>query len=98
MQVEVGLRRKTLTLPFVLLQLYLPFSDLRFIYQLIKNDCRMMTMKKKYDISMSTIGMLYIHYLLVSVNQTILFQRDLNFVNLKCPLVELGNTCTVLLR
>ena len=60
LKAEKGLLQKTFTLPFVLMHLYLPFSDLRFIYKLfIKNDRRMMAVKNQYDISMSTIGMYF---------------------------------------
>ena len=55
--VEVGTRQKFWTLPFVLLQLYLPFSEIRFAYRLFKNDERVIDAKKYYDITMSTLGM-----------------------------------------
>ena len=55
--VEVGKRKKIWTLPFVLLQLYLPFSEIRFAYRLFKNDQSVIDVKKYYDITMSTLGM-----------------------------------------
>ena len=54
---EVGARQKFWTLPFVLLQLYLPFSEIRFAYRLFQNDHHVIDAKKKYDIKMSTLGM-----------------------------------------
>ena len=55
-KVEIGAKQKTWTLPIVLLQLYLPFCDLRFIYLLFINDHRVIAAKRKYDTTMSTIG------------------------------------------
>ena len=55
-KVEVEARQKVLTFPLVLMQLYLPFSDLRFAYQLLQNDYRVIAAKKNYDTTMSTIG------------------------------------------
>ena len=55
-KVEVGVQ-KIWTLPLVLMQLYLPYSDLRFAYQMYRNDQRVIAAKKKYDITMATIGM-----------------------------------------
>ena len=57
-KVEVGTKQKFWTLPFVLLQLYLPFSDLRFAYRLFQNDNRVIDAKKTYDITMTTLGMM----------------------------------------
>ena len=54
--VEVGVQ-KIWTLLLVLMQLYLPFSDLRFAYQILKNDNRVISAKKNYDITMATLGM-----------------------------------------
>ena len=55
-KVESGFRQKTLTLPLVISQLYLPFSELRFVYQLLKSDNHMVKNKRWYDANMSTIG------------------------------------------
>ena len=56
-KVEVGAQQKVWTLPIVLLQLYLPFCDMRFIYMLFTNNHCLIAAKKQYDITMSTIGM-----------------------------------------
>ena len=55
-KVEVGARQKLLTLPLVLMQLYLPFSDFRFAYQILRNDRRVIAAKKIYDTTMTTLG------------------------------------------
>ena len=55
-KVEVGVQ-KIWTLPLVLMQLYLPFSDFRFAYQILQNDRRVIAAKKNYDITMATLGM-----------------------------------------
>ena len=56
-KVEVGAQQKIWTLPFVLMQVYMPFSDLRFAYQIFKNDHRVIAAKKHYETTMSTLGM-----------------------------------------
>ena len=56
-KVEVGVRQKIYTLPFVLMQLYLPFSDIWFAYRVFQNDHRVIDAKKYYDITMTTLGM-----------------------------------------
>ena len=56
-KVEVGTRQKLLTFPLVLIQLYLPFSDFRFAYQILQNDRRVIAAKKFYEITMATLGM-----------------------------------------
>ena len=55
-KVEIG-AQKIWTLPFVLMQLYLPFSDIRFAYQILRNNPHVIAGKRKYDITMTTIGM-----------------------------------------
>ena len=55
-KVEVGVQ-KIWTLPLVLMQLYLPFSDLQFAYQILQNDQRVIAAKRNYDITMTTLGM-----------------------------------------
>ena len=55
-KVEVG-ALKIWTLPLVLMQLYLPFSDLRFAYQILQNDQSVIAVKQNYDRTMTTIGM-----------------------------------------
>ena len=54
-KVEVGVQ-KIWTLPLLLIQLYLPFSDLRFAYQILQNDRCVIAAKKHYDITMTTLG------------------------------------------
>ena len=53
---EFGVQ-KIWTLPLLLTQLYLPFSELRFAYQILQNDQRVIAAKNNYDITMSTLGM-----------------------------------------
>ena len=55
-KVEVGVQ-KIWTLPLVLMQLYLPFSDLQFAYKILRNDQRVIAAKKKFDTTMTTLGM-----------------------------------------
>ena len=55
-KVEVGVQ-KIWTLPLLLMQLYLPFSDLRFAYQILQNDQSVIAVKQNYDRTMTTIGM-----------------------------------------
>ena len=54
-KVEVGVQ-KIWTLPLVLMQLYLPFSDFRFAYQILQNDYRVIDAKKICDTTMTTLG------------------------------------------
>ena len=64
---EHGLKKKLISAPFLILQLYPPFAALRLVVYLITRNKKWFEAKKIYDLGMTSIGKLsefveYIQY------------------------------------
>ena len=53
---EDGLKKKLISVPFLILQLYPPFAAYRLLVYLITRDKKWFEAKKVYDTSMASIG------------------------------------------
>ena len=53
---EDGLKKKLISVPFLILQLYPPFAAYRLVVYLITRDKKWFEAKKIYDLGMTSIG------------------------------------------
>ena len=53
---EDGLKKKLISVPFLVLQLYPPFAALRLVVYLITKNKKWFQAKKIYDLGMTSIG------------------------------------------
>ena len=53
---ENGLKKKLISAPFLILQLYPPFAALRLVVYLITKNKKWFEAKKTYDLSVTSIG------------------------------------------
>ena len=71
---EHGLKKKLISAPFLILQLYPPFAALRLVVYLITRNKKWFEAKRIYDIGMTSIGkfseFLNMHYAVCIFVQT----------------------------
>ena len=84
---EDGLKKKLISVPFLVLQLYPPFAALRLVVYLITRNKKWFEAKKIYDLGMTSIGKfseLITNYLIekkqpyLSLDHLSSFERNVN--------------------